>query len=24
VNVPNPHDPADLEPLADALRPLAG
>jgi F420-dependent oxidoreductase-like protein len=23
VNVPNPHDPADLEPLADALRPLA-
>jgi hypothetical protein len=24
VNLPNPHDPADLEPLADALRPLAG
>jgi F420-dependent oxidoreductase-like protein len=23
VNVPNPHDPADLEPLANALRPLA-
>jgi len=23
VNVPNPHDPRDLEPLADALRPLA-
>jgi len=24
VNVPRPHDPRDLEPLADALRPLAG
>jgi alkanesulfonate monooxygenase SsuD/methylene tetrahydromethanopterin reductase-like flavin-dependent oxidoreductase (luciferase family) len=24
VNLPNPYDPADLEPLADALRPLAG
>ena len=23
VNVPNPHDPRDLEPLAEALRPLA-
>ena len=22
VNLPNPYDPADLEPLADALRPL--
>ena len=23
VNVPRPHDPRDLEPLAEALRPLA-